>query len=304
MILTNIYYQTICIFVLGLIFGSFYNVLIVRSITKESIIFPPSKCPKCQKQLKWYHNIPILSYIILKGKCHFCKQKIDTMYPIVELCTGILFLISYIKLGVSLKTIFCITTLSLFLILTGMDIKTKTISLKYSYLLIISALLFNIANISDALLGVMLSIILCLILKVLSYILKKEIIGEGDIYVFAGLGAFVGIKLIPYFFIISLILQCLIYFPKYILYTIRLKEYHKLFAIFWCFISYVLVFLIKNNYIIFSKWLQLLIFINFILSLILVCKYLTKSILNSQKHYTEPFLPAIFLSAVIYLLLI
>ena len=63
--------------ILGLCLGSFYNVVILRSLTGESIVLPPSKCPKCNTRLKPWHNIPVLSYLFLRGRCAFCKEKIS-----------------------------------------------------------------------------------------------------------------------------------------------------------------------------------------------------------------------------------
>ena len=80
------------IFVVGLCIGSFLNVVILRTVSEESIVFPASKCPKCQNSLKWYHNIPVLSYIFLRGKCAFCKEPISIQYPIVELLRAMLFI--------------------------------------------------------------------------------------------------------------------------------------------------------------------------------------------------------------------
>ena len=62
------------VFIIGLCIGSFLNVVILRALSEESIVFPASKCPKCQNPLKWWHNIPVLSYILLGGKCAFCKE--------------------------------------------------------------------------------------------------------------------------------------------------------------------------------------------------------------------------------------
>ena len=84
--------------ILGLCLGSFYNVVILRSLSGESIVFPPSKCPKCGNKLKPWHNIPVLSYIFLRGKCAFCKEKISIQYPLIELTTMILFAVSFLKL--------------------------------------------------------------------------------------------------------------------------------------------------------------------------------------------------------------
>lgn len=74
-------------FLLGLIFGSFFNVVGLRIPKKESIVYPNSHCPSCQHELSWFENIPVLSYIILKGKCRHCKTHISPIYPVVELVT-------------------------------------------------------------------------------------------------------------------------------------------------------------------------------------------------------------------------
>ena len=85
-------YLLFWLFIIGLCCGSFYNVVILRSLSNESIVFPPSKCPKCGNSLKPWHNIPVLSYIFLKGKCAFCKERISIQYPIIELLTALIFL--------------------------------------------------------------------------------------------------------------------------------------------------------------------------------------------------------------------
>ncbi|PIZ94859.1 MAG: hypothetical protein COX81_02385 [Candidatus Magasanikbacteria bacterium CG_4_10_14_0_2_um_filter_37_12] len=79
------------IFILGIIFGSFLNVFVWRTRERMSLIFGRSICPQCQKHLKWFHNIPLFSFIFLKGKCVFCLEKISWQYPLVEFFLGILF---------------------------------------------------------------------------------------------------------------------------------------------------------------------------------------------------------------------
>ena len=70
--------------VIGLCLGSFFNVVILRSLSNESIVFPASKCPKCNHKLYFWHNIPVLSYILLGGKCYFCKEKIERASAFTE----------------------------------------------------------------------------------------------------------------------------------------------------------------------------------------------------------------------------
>ncbi len=76
--------------ILGLVLGSFYNVCIHRYLTHESIVFPGSHCPKCKHPLAWYENIPLLSFLFLRGKCRYCKAPIRWRYPIVEALSGVL----------------------------------------------------------------------------------------------------------------------------------------------------------------------------------------------------------------------
>lgn len=75
--------------VLGLVLGSFYNVCIHRYVSGESIVRPRSKCPKCGHQLAWWENIPVLSYLLLRGRCRACKEGISARYPAVELVSGL-----------------------------------------------------------------------------------------------------------------------------------------------------------------------------------------------------------------------
>jgi len=81
-------FNIIVVFLFGISIGSFLNVIIHRIPKEESIVFPASHCPKCNKSLKWYHNIPLFSWIFLKGKCAFCKESISFRYPIIEFING------------------------------------------------------------------------------------------------------------------------------------------------------------------------------------------------------------------------
>jgi prepilin signal peptidase PulO-like enzyme (type II secretory pathway) len=80
---------TIYFFIFGLLIGSFLNVVILRLPVKKDLVLKRSACTSCQAQLKWYHNIPLLSFIFLRGKCAFCKTRISWRYPLIELFTGL-----------------------------------------------------------------------------------------------------------------------------------------------------------------------------------------------------------------------
>ncbi|MBJ6749605.1 prepilin peptidase [Geomonas anaerohicana] len=84
-------------FLFGAVVGSFLNVCICRMPSGESVVSPPSHCPKCDYQIRWYDNIPILSYLLLGGKCRSCKTPISIQYPLVELLNGLLALALYVK---------------------------------------------------------------------------------------------------------------------------------------------------------------------------------------------------------------
>lgn len=142
------------IFIIGLVIGSFLNVVILRTVSEESIVLPASKCPKCQTPLKWYHNIPVLSYLFLKGRCAFCDEKISIQYPIVELFTGLIFVGLFVRfcnpfdpiLGMAVMNpiswsqvivyVFSLLVAFFFIAIAGTDILEKKVSDAHTYPLI------------------------------------------------------------------------------------------------------------------------------------------------------------------------
>ena len=135
------------LFVLGTIFGSFFNVCIYR-LPKDIGLNKNSSCTSCKKKINYYHNIPIFSYLFLKGRCSNCKKKISIFYPIVELITGLTFLISYRIYGISYEFIFFIIFYSSLLIIFFTDLNEflilDKVSLPIGYLgLITSAIELN-----------------------------------------------------------------------------------------------------------------------------------------------------------------
>lgn len=113
----------IMIFISGLVLGSFYNVVGYRLPNNMSIIYPRSHCPNCNHELKFYELIPVISYIILLGKCKVCKKRISIFYPFFEIITGILFLLSYFVFGLSTNFFISITFISILLIISISDIR-------------------------------------------------------------------------------------------------------------------------------------------------------------------------------------
>lgn len=120
-------YYAVVFFIFGIVFGSFYNVVGYRLPLHQSLISPPSHCTNCGHTLKAYELIPIFSWLFLGRKCLKCKQKISWFYPVFELSTGILFLVSYLIFGFSFKLLLVLTIISLLLIIIISDYQTLTI---------------------------------------------------------------------------------------------------------------------------------------------------------------------------------
>lgn len=223
----------------GLLIGSFLNVVALRLLSEESIVFPNSKCPKCSKPIKWYDNIPVLSYILLGGKCRNCKEKISIQYPIVEATTGLLFLAIFLIGGFTLKTISLWILVSALIVITLTDLKEQVIFDITSIPLIPLGLIYNFFDIGHSglgtrvihLAGINSSITLneafisaliaaifgALFFEIISRIgvlmVGQRAFGEGDSIIAAALGAWFGWPMIAAIIIMSFIFQVIIGIP-------------------------------------------------------------------------------------------
>ncbi len=189
------------LFLIGLALGSFFNVIIYRWSRGLSIVYPPSHCPHCKKKLKWYHNIPLISYVFLKGRCAYCKEKISLRYPLVELITAILFLYAYLKAD-GLDTFIFYSFYTLILIpLSFIDLEIKEIPDSLSLSLIVAGWIFSFLGINP-LLNFKMSLIssfsgaglLFLINEFYYQFSKREGMGMGDYKLMAGIGSFLGYR--------------------------------------------------------------------------------------------------------------
>lgn len=117
------FYIYTMLFIFGAVMGSFFHVVATRLSNDESIISPASHCPKCNHRLSWYENIPIISYILLKGKCKNCHSKIPISYWIVEVITGCLFCVCYHSFGFSIDLIVALIFVSSLIIVIVSDIE-------------------------------------------------------------------------------------------------------------------------------------------------------------------------------------
>lgn len=189
------------IFIIGTILGSFLNVCIYRIPKNISIITPRSQCPKCKKPIPIYYNIPIISWILLKGKCRDCKSRISLRYPLVELLSGIFTLTTFLRFGFS-GEFFLFTIFIYFLIVISfIDIDIKLILNKLLVLMLVVGialnLVFKVIPWQDALLGVIAGGSMMLLISLLGNIVfKKDSLGMGDVKFAAVAGFFLGWKMI------------------------------------------------------------------------------------------------------------
>jgi len=181
----------IVVFTFGIMIGSFLNVVIYRIPKGESIAFPASKCQNCQTPLKWYHNIPIFSWLFLRGKCAFCKDPISKQYPIVEFITGIIFVALYFKLDLVWYLPFIAASFTALFALVMIDFKYMAVPDSINF----AALLFALIqpNFIDALMyGAIAAGGLYLIGLLSSLIARKEAMGGADVIVAGTMGALLG----------------------------------------------------------------------------------------------------------------
>ena len=182
---------TALVFVFGAMIGSFLNVVIYRIPNDESIVFPSSKCQSCQTPLKWYHNIPIFSWLFLAGKCAFCKEPISKQYPMVEFLTGLIFVALFLKLGLVWYLPFVAATFAALFALVMIDFKYMAVPDNVNF----AALAFALVQ-PDFLTALMYAAIaaggLYLIGLLSSLIARKEAMGGADVIVAGTMGALLG----------------------------------------------------------------------------------------------------------------
>ena len=198
------------IFLFGISVGSFLNVLIYRIPNEMSINFPPSQCTSCGHKLKWYHNIPLVSWLTLGGKCAFCKSKISSQYPLVELINGLIWLAIYAKISLVWYLPFVMLSFSMLLALSMIDFKYYAVPDSLNFAALIFALIQP--NFLNAILNAIYAGGALFILGfTVSKLAKKESLGEADIIVAATMAALLGF---PLFFIAMFISAIIAIIPS------------------------------------------------------------------------------------------
>ncbi len=205
----------VLIFIVGLCIGSFLNVCIYRIPREEGIVLPPSHCTNCNNRLIWKDLIPIASYLFLKGQCRYCKEKISSRYAIMELITGISYVLVFIKYGFSLYSLKYLILISLLIVISLIDIDTMNIYFKTTVFgVLCGVIILAIEGINSGygvynylyyfLGGIIPAIIITLI------ILITRGMGWGDVEIFFICGLFLGVKLSIVMMFLSFVIGAII----------------------------------------------------------------------------------------------
>ncbi len=225
-------------FILGSVVGSFLNVCIYRLPREESIVYPPSRCTSCGSGIRFYHNIPILGYLILKGRCADCGQAISPRYPVVEFISGVALSGTFFRFGFSLDTLFYTILIYMLIVITLIDLKHMiipnvitvpgaVIGLLYNALMtdwersrdLLGAFSFSLENFFgvlnevpflDSVFGLIIGGGLLFLVAFLYVIIRKtEGMGMGDVKLLAMIGAFLGWKGVVFVMLVSSLLGTL-----------------------------------------------------------------------------------------------
>ena len=210
--LMNLNFQFFALFV-GLCIGSFLNVVIFRIPAELSVVKPRSRCPKCEKSIAWYDNIPVVSWVLLLGRCRNCKTPISPRYPMVELITGLLTLALFRQYGPTVFTVGATLYVALLIAIAYIDLDTWSI---YDFMVLwgtVIGVLMAFFNPDpdfrwyDSLIGAGAGFSLFAIISVVfSRVFQKPALAKGDWYLLAMIGAFHGWQgLLPVILVSSLI---------------------------------------------------------------------------------------------------
>lgn len=208
-------YFAIFFTVLGAVVGSFLNVCIYRIPDGSSIVLPSSHCPGCKHAIGFYDNIPILSYLILGGRCRHCKAKISIQYPIVELLTAMASLVLFLSFGVSWTYLFYFLFTIALIVITFIDLDHQiipdVITLPGIPFFAMAAIFFLKLPYLESLAGILIGGgVLYLVGFGYELIKKREGMGGGDIKLFAMIGGFLGWKSLVFILLVSSFLGAII----------------------------------------------------------------------------------------------
>lgn len=203
----------ILILIYGILIGSFLNVCIYRIPKKENIAIVRSHCMTCNHQLKWYDNIPLLSWLMLRGKCRYCKAPISPQYPIIEASNGLLWLLVTIVKGISVDSLLYALLFSALLTLSVIDFRTYEIPAGINIFILALGLIMTALHYTEWLDHLIGFFAVSIPLYIIIIVTDGRGIGGGDMKLMAAAGALIGWKLI----ILAFALGCIIGAPVHLL---------------------------------------------------------------------------------------
>ena len=205
---------------LGALIGSFLNVCILRwgAEPKESIVSPPSHCPRCGRGLAWYENIPVLSWLLLRARCRGCGKPISMMYPLIELATAGLWAYMVWRHGLTIEAIHGAVFGTILLGIAMTDARQYIIPDEFSWGGLVIGLLFSLAGglpgLGTALVGAAVGFgLLWLVGTAGTWVFKEDAMGGGDIKMMAMVGAFVGWQGVLLTIFLGALLGSLVFVP-------------------------------------------------------------------------------------------
>jgi len=189
----------IAVALVGAAVGSFLNVCIVRLPARRSVVHPRSQCPHCERQLRWYENLPLVSWIALGARCAGCRRRISVLYPLVEVGTAITFVIAWRTFGATPLLAARLVFLSALIVLAVTDVRERLLPNAITLPAIVAGMAFSLIappNFVGALLGVVLGGLVPFVVGEAYYRLRGvEGLGMGDVKMLAMIGAFLGAPL-------------------------------------------------------------------------------------------------------------
>jgi len=211
------------VIILGGLWGSFANVCIYRLPLDKGVVSGRSYCPKCKKQITWKDNIPIISYLLLSGKCRKCKKPISSKYALVEFLSILFFVIIYFLYGITLTTLLLMILSLSFIIIFFIDLKHFIIPNEITFSMMALGFFKSFdpnlnsifPNYINSLIGGLLGYgIICSIIYFYKQVRKKEGMGLGDAKLFAVVGFWFGWLAIPFIIFLSSIIALLSVVPS------------------------------------------------------------------------------------------
>jgi len=231
----------VAVCVVGLCFGSFLNVCILRLPNEapgdRSLLHPPSTCPHCKRRIEWHDNIPVISWVLLGGKCRWCRAPISRQYPLIEAIVALIWIGAFRSYGFTLRALAASLFETNLLGIAIIDWRHKVIPDEMNYaglaIGIAIALAGGVPALTDALVGAAVGAGLLWLVRIIGgWAFKQEAMGLGDVKMMAMVGAFVGWKGVLLTIFLGALIGTLVYVPLLLSDMKRMRRHELPFGVF------------------------------------------------------------------------